>query len=155
MPARCQVVIEGVGRGILFNNPVAMYKKKTAKKAIPDKEEEARLSCYWNDEKNPTEIGFPAWNIRSGLVYASSGLKLPSNKKKALAPTISGDVEIGPDFLTFGTNKYDSFATRCVIQRQGIIKARAWLPKWKLTFFVCWELSTLGEDFHKELLPEL
>ena len=153
MPNKCEVVIEGVGRGILFNNPIAMYAKKTAKKAIPDKSEDARLSCYWSEDGK--EIGFPAWNVRSGLVYASSGLKLPSNKKKALAPTISGDVEIGPEFLSFHTNKYESFVTRCVIQRAGVIKARGFLSKWTLKFEVAWELSTLGPDFHKELLPEL
>ena len=153
MLGKCEVTIEGVGRGILFNNPIGMYEKKTAKKAIPGRTEEAKLSCYWNAAE--TELVFPSWNIRAGLINAASGLKLPSNKKKPLAPTISGDVEIGPDFLGFGTKEFHIFTTRCVIQRQGVIKSRAMLPEWRLTFEVRWELSTLGPDFHQDLLPEL
>jgi hypothetical protein len=153
MPAKCKVTIEGMGKGILFNNPQGMIRTKTAKKISYKPEDEAEKSCYWNEDK--TEIGIPSWNMRSGLVYAASGLKLPSNKKKSLAPCISGDVQIGPDFLSFGTKKYEIFTTRCVIQRQGVIKSRAWLSKWQLTFEVSWELSTLEEDFHQVILPEL
>lgn len=150
---KCQVTIEGTGTGILFNNPIAMWKMKTSKKVIPSPEKEAERSCYWNEEK--TEICFPAWNIFSGLVRAASGLKLPSNKKKALGPTIAGDVRIGPPLIGFGTKEFKIDLRRAVVQRQGIIRARAWLPKWRLTFEVKWEVSTLEKDFAKVILPEL
>jgi hypothetical protein len=41
------------------------------------------------------------------------------------------------------------------VQRQGILRARALLDTWKLKFQVDWEISTLGDDFDRTVLPEL
>lgn len=153
MNGKCTVTIEGVGMGILFNNPAGMVKVKTSKKVNPSAEEQAERSAYWNEDH--TELVFPAWNLRSGLVQAASGLKLPSNKKISLPAIIAGDVEIGPPMLGFGTKEYKVDTRRAVIQRQGILRSRAWLPKWRLILKISWETSTLEDDFDKITLPEL
>ena len=151
---KAQVTIEGVGIGILFHSPsVSMFRAKTSKKVIPTPEDEARDSCYWNEDH--TEIGFPSWNIHQALVRAASGLKLPSNKKISLGAIIAGDLSIDPVLIGLGTAEYKIDRRRVVIQRQGIIRSRAWLPTWKMKFTVAWENSTLENDFDQVLLPEL
>lgn len=150
----CNVTIESVGKGILFHNPQgSMFKAKTSKKVIPSAEEEAFASCYWNEDQ--TELMFPSWNIHQGLVRAASGLKLPTNKKIALAPIVAGDVSLSPELLGFGTKDYKIDVRRAVVQRQGILRARAYLPTWSLSFTVSWELSSFGDDFAQTVLREL
>ena len=149
---KTNVTIEGIGMGILFNNPIGMSEvNKSSKKVILSAEKAARRSAYWNADK--TELVFPAWNLHQGLVYAASGLKNPQNRKTALAPYVAGDVEILPDSLGFGTDKYQIDSRRAVIQRNGIIRHRAWLPTWRLSFDVQWEESTLGKD--KDIILEI
>lgn len=153
MDNKCVVTIEGVGMGILFNNPASMFAPKEKKKKEYDAAEEAEKSCYWNVDKS--SLVFPAWNLYSGLVRAATGFKAPLSPKKSLAPLVAGDVSIQPDFLSFNTKEYVIDSRRAVVQRQGIIRHRAKLPKWLLTFELEWESSTLGKDFHVDLLPNL
>jgi len=150
---RCTVVLEGLFPGILLHNPAGMSVAKSAKKSIPTAEEEAEASAYWTEDH--TSLAFPAMNMRSGLVQASAGWKVPSNKKLGLALVVAGDVSIEPYMIPFGTIKYMIDTRRAVIQRQGILRSRALLPKWKLTFEVCWESQHLGTDFPQTILPEL
>jgi hypothetical protein len=72
-----------------------------------------------------------------------------------LAPIIAGDVSLFPDSLGFGTKDYKIDVRRAVVQRQGILRARAWLPKWALSFGFEWETSSLGEDFAHTVFREL
>lgn len=156
MPMKCKVVIEGVGVGILTNNPARMAiqeSTKTARKREYVPEVEADLSAYWNPEH--TEVGFPGRNIRRGLVEACSGLKVPGQRKLALAPIVAGDVWVVEPWIGFGTKDYLVDSQRGIIQRQGVMRHRAHLPKWSLSFTVEWETSMLGKDFHKTVLVEL
>ena len=153
MPKQCTVTIEGVGRGILFNNPAGMLKKKSATQKIYSAAEDANQSCYWNKDK--TELCFPGDNMKAGLRDAAVGLKVPAAKKQSLKPIICGDVSILEDLIGFGTNQYEIDTRRCVLQRQGILRSRAKLPQWRLTFTLQWETSLLGDDFDESLLPIL
>lgn len=151
---KCNVTIESVGKGIMFHNPqISMFVAKTSKKVIPSHEQEAENGCYWNADK--TELVIPSWNVHRGLVRAASGLKLPTNKKVSLGPIIAGDITLSPDLLGFGTKEYVIDVRRAVVQRQGILRARPLLPKWRLTFTVEWETSNLGADFWDTVLREL
>jgi hypothetical protein len=162
---RVKVVIEGIGRGILLHNPAgnAHFQTKKqqeqagtkpkVKKSIPTPEEEAAAALYWNEDHS--SIAFPSWNILQGLVRAASGARLPSNKKKYLAPIIAGDVELEPEMLPFGTIEYLIDTRRVVVQGQGILRSRPLLKNWTLTFFVKWEDQYLGPNFGTEELREL
>jgi hypothetical protein len=149
----CQIKIQGVGAGLLCHSPQGMIGPKTSRKVIPSPEEEAKQAAYWNDDKSA--VGFPTWNIHQALVRAASGLKLPSNKKIGLSPIIAGDIELSPAWVSLGTKQYLIDSRRVVVQRQSIIRRRPWFPSWSLAFYVHWEESTLGSDFHETILPEL
>lgn len=149
----CQVTIEGIGEGILLHNPSGMGKGgKTAKREVYIPEIEAEAACY---KTSKGELGFPAENIRCGLIRACSGWKVPGNKKLSLSPVVAGDVSISPSMISFGTKKYEIDTRRVVVQRQGILRSRPKLPEWKLTFIISWEGQYLGDDFDSTVLPEL
>jgi len=150
----CVISIEGLPPGLLMSNPAnSLFAKKTSRKVIPTPEESALLRCYWTEDQ--ASLAFPAWNFVRGLVRASSGLKLPFNKKKALAPIIAGDVSASPTMIPFGTKKYDIDIRRVMVQRQGILRARPWLKTWGLTVDLYWESQFLGADFYETILVEL
>jgi hypothetical protein len=122
------VTIEGL-KPILLHNPAAMASNKTGKKSIPTPEEEALASCYWDKEK--TTLVFPSWNILRAFVTASRAYK---DGKRSVTPFICGSVEIDPAMLPFGTRDYEIDTRRAVVQRQGILRSRARIDEWKLSF---------------------
>ena len=143
-----QVVIEGIGRGLLMNNPSSMFAPRELAKGKrstdkPTAEEDAAKSAYWTPDHS--SLAFPAMNLWAGMKAASKGYKSPVNKKLALSPLIAGDVEVLPDMIPFGTADYQIDVRRAVVQRAGIPRARAWLPSWRLKFTVNWEAQFLGE----------
>lgn len=154
---QCEVTIKSIGRGILLRSPATMFqtdgKKGTLKKHIPTAEEDALSGCYWTEDKK--SLAFPGDNIYTGLLHASTGSKLPSNKKMSLRPLVAGNVEVTPTMISFGTKKYQIDTRRAVIGHQGIPRSRAWLPSWILTFKVGWDSGYLGLDFHETILPQL
>lgn len=149
----CEVVIEGYEPGILLHNPAGMGQNKKATKNIPSAEEEAQSGCYWTADSK--YLAFPSDNIRSGLIAASSGMKVPSNRKLSLVLVVSGDIIIEPTMISFGTNKYEILTKRVVIQRQGILRSRPLIYPWELKFVIRWEKQYLGDDFHENILPDL
>jgi hypothetical protein len=149
----CTVVIVGVFPGILLHNPAGMGTNKSAKKVIPSPEDEAAASAYWTEDRS--SLALPSFNLYRGLVEASSGCKLPGDRKRPLGPVVAGDLSIEPYMIPFNALDYRVDMRRVVIQRQGIVRARACLPEWGLTFQVLWEAQLLGTDFHKNVLPDL
>jgi len=154
---RCTVTIEGVGDGILFNNPAGMQTvdSNPIGPKVYDKEKEADAKCYWDSPKKK-ELVCPSWNVRCSLVKAAGGgLKSPISKKVKLKPIVSGDMHLYPTMIGMGTKNYDIDSRRVNIQGQGVIRHRPWLKNWQMTFDVEWEKSSLGVDFDKNALPEL
>ncbi len=152
----CKVVIEGLEPGILLHNPAGMLTQaanKSAAKRIPQPEEEAAASCYWTEDK--TSLAFPAKNIKSGLVQACAGWKSPMNKKLALGPLVAGGVSIRPLMVPFGTKEYKVDVQRAIVQRQGVLRARALVFPWRLAFDFRWESQMLGTGFGETNLAEL
>ena len=151
---KCTVTIKGMGQGILLHNPLgSMGKGRGGMKVIPVAEEEAKGALYWTDDKK--SLGFPAYNFHRGMIAASTGFKLPSNRKLSLSPVIAGDVTVHPSMISFEKTDYEIFVCRAVVEGKGVLRARPLLKDWQLTFEVHWESQQLGKDFHTELLPEL
>jgi hypothetical protein len=151
----CEVTIEGIGKGILLNNPSSMFDPQPGglSKKHPTPEEDAAKKCYWTEDKK--HLAFPGDNIWRGMINASTGAKLPSNKKMSLGPLVAGNTEIFPSMISFGTKKYEIDTRRAVVQRQGIPRSRPKLPTWSLTFRVGWDSGYLGKEFHETILPQL
>ena len=138
----CKVTIEGMGMGILFNNPASMKDDEPMPKRGKKNEtllqpeilsptEKAEQAAYWLPDHS--SIAFPAWNFYRAMIGGASALgKWPLNvggktTKTYLAPVIAGDVYVQPDLLSFGTSQYEVFTCRAVIPatRGGILRSKA------------------------------
>jgi hypothetical protein len=148
------VVIRGLAPGLLLNNPAGpLERAPSARRSQLSALEEATERLYWTEDRS--SIAIPSWNLHRGLITASYGWKLPSNRKVSLSPYIAGEVEILPYFIPFGTKEHKVFVCRAVVKGQGILRARPHFPEWSFRFDVTWEGQHLGKDFHQDLLPEL
>ncbi len=128
-----EVRIEGTSP-ILFHNPAGMARSSAIKKdkdsrTIPTPDEEAKASCYWLPDES--SLMFPGDNIQSAMLRVATVYKV---NKTALTPFVAGSVMIEPEHVPFNTKSYVVDTRRAVVQRQGILRSRAKLPKWKLEF---------------------
>jgi len=115
---------------ILLNSPYNMGGRATVgKKVIPTPEVEAAGKRYLLPGTNM--LAFPVLNIKASMLYASGGLKVG---KKMIKPYVAGCVTPAEEFASFGTEKYLIDTRRVVVQRQGVMRSRPRLDKWKLTF---------------------
>jgi hypothetical protein len=115
---------------ILLHNPVTMAGKPVAgKKRIPTPEEEAASSRYLMP--GTETLAFPIINIVQSIVNASSGIKIG---KQSIVPFIAGCVVPAEEFASFKTQEYVIDTRRAVVQRQGVMRSRARLNSWNLTF---------------------
>lgn len=127
-----EVKLEGIQPGILMHNPInALKREKTGTRGanIPTKESEAEASCYW--DKGKKELVFPGDNLIASIAQAGSAWKVG---KTRLSPFLSSCLRTDPGDLSFGTNKYEIFEKRVVIQRNAVLRARPLLPAWILSF---------------------
>jgi hypothetical protein len=132
---------------ILLHNPQQMNTQSDGKKKIPTPAEEALIGCYWTDDKH---LGFPAINIHRSMVSAAGAFRAG---KLSMTPYIAGGIEVQPEIVPFYTlndkgkkepiTEYLIDTRRAVVQRQGIMRSRARIPKgWMLTF----EITVSEED---------
>ena len=136
---------------ILLHNPAGMAGRKPGKTEIPTPEAASFESCYWTPEKD--SLGFPGDNVKASMLVASTQYKAGKIK---LGPFIAGSVFIEPAMLSFNTKEYEIDTRRAVIQRQGILRSRARISKWKLTFdlIVDDDFPATNIDVLKEILSE-
>lgn len=95
-----------------------------------DPKEEAEKSAYWGSGKKK-ELIIPSICIQACILQAASWYKI--NKRSAKS-VIAGSIRVSPDEISLGTDKYEIDLRPVVIQRSRVIKARAKLPDWAVTF---------------------
>jgi hypothetical protein len=141
------VTIEAKGKKqLLMHNPAGMGKGRDPKGKIPSAEQEAAASCYWTSDG--TSLMCPGSNILRGLIIAARAFKVG---KVAVAPYVAGAIEIEPEEIPFGTKEYEIDTRRAVVQRQGIMRSRAKLTNWSLSF----TLLVADEDLPPKSYPLL
>lgn len=150
---KAEVKITGLPPGILFHNPASMVKsQKTARKIVPDPKVEAESYTYRNEHGI---LCIPSYALHRALIQAATGLKSPQNRKLTLAPFIAGDLMFEDQLISFGQKRFEIDARPVVIQRNRIVRYRPMLREWSAKFVLEWEPSTLGNDFHDVILPDL
>jgi hypothetical protein len=155
-----EVTIQGTSP-ILLHNPQQMNAESTGKKVIPTPTVEAASSCYWTEDKSA--LGYPGLNLHRGMITAAGAFRAG---KLSMTPYIAGGIEIQPEMIPFHTldvkgkvaliSKYEIDTRRAVVQRQGIMRSRARIPKgWMLTFRIVVNEEDLPQKTSLEMLKAI
>ena len=141
-----KIVITGRDPGLLQRNPANSmgFVKKTHTKISSTPLEEATAGLY-QDKK--LGIYVPSEWLHSGLIWASSGYKIPVMRKLALSPIIAGDMIIDPYKIPLIYEDWEVFTCRAVVNRQAILRSRPLFNPWSLEFQVRWCPDYLGKEF--------
>ncbi|HLZ92940.1 MAG TPA: hypothetical protein VKQ28_14600 [Candidatus Acidoferrum sp.] len=144
------VTIEGT-KPILLHNPAAMKAQSAAgKKTIPTPEKEALDACYWTPDGD--SLAFPSYAVHSALVNVSFSFKKGKINPR---PFVAGSLEIVPDMIPFGTKEYEIDVRQVVVQRARILRSRAKLFPWRLSFVLLVDEDFPFSDVRGSLLPML
>lgn len=141
---------------LLMNNPASMEKSKDGlgTKKIPTYEQECIAKVYRDGEGR---ICIPTMAIRSSLLGACAGRRIGKVGARTVIQAAVFNVSTNallfdPETLKL-VSDYRIFVARCVIQRQGVLKARPEFPRWACN--VDFELDNefkVGPELISELL---
>ena len=127
---------------LLMNNPAQMTRDvKTGRANIrPTPEEDAQKSAYIDKDGR---FYIPGRCVYSFILASASGYKL--GKRSAVA-TLAGCVRVEPEEIVLEEKSYEIDLRRVVIQKQGILKARAKFNKWHCSFKIIYDDSWIPKD---------
>lgn len=96
--------------------------------------EQAEKTAYWMSNKR--ELCIPSEIMLAVLSKAAKPytVKGEGRTKMSLSTILAGSIKIEPFEIPLGTSKFEVDLRRVVIQRMGVTKARAKVPKWKVKF---------------------
>lgn len=153
-----EVTIEGVSP-LLINrfkeqSEVTQTMKKAGKKDYGTPRAQAESSAYADDDG---KIWIPSSWPKGALATVASDYKLPSSRKSV--KSVIGGAVIPTDEKIYFTEKYkikniEVDSRPCVVQRSRIMRHRARLEKWTLTFSLEIEETILGPENVREMLGD-
>lgn len=148
--------VEGIS-SLLMNNPSSMAggggTPKLGVKHIPTPEIEAASKVYRNDGK---ELVMPSIAFRSSLLRGCVGKKI--GKTGAATKVAGGVFAIEPmtplidPQTSEPITEYRVHVTRCVVQRNGVIRGRPEIPKWAAEILFEVDTDFIEPDQVRELL---
>lgn len=136
-----EIKIQGTSP-ILLHSPAGMVRQSVGKKRIPTPEEEAATSRYLMPDGET--LAFPTYNFVQSLLKATSGMKIG---KKSVVPYFAGCVTPAEELASFGTKEYKIDTRRAIVQRQGILRSRAKVTDWTLTFKLMVDIDNFPDGF--------
>lgn len=128
---KVNVSIEGL-TPLLMNNPASMLEPAKTKSRLHkvDPKEEARKSAYSDSKGN---LYVPSSAIKATILNGSSFKKIGKFSAKSI---LAGSLIITPEEIPLNIKEYEIDLRTVVIQRQRVPKARAKIPKWKISFTI-------------------
>lgn len=106
-----------------------------------DPKEESEKSAYWGTGKNK-ELIIPSEVLYASILNASSFHRIGKRSAKSI---LAGSIKVEPMEISLGTNKYVIDTRPVVIQRARVLKSRARLDKWKVTFTIVYSEQLIAD----------
>lgn len=128
---------------LLMHNPEGMGRTVSARKTVPSAEEEARASRYLMADRKT--LCLKSDHIHRCLENASKGFRVRA--REPLLPYVTGSIAIQPDLVSLGTAKYTVDVRRVVVQRNGVLRARALVWPWQASFELHFDEEVLQPAF--------
>ena len=106
-----------------------------------DPKEEAEKSAYWSLGKKK-ELIIPSEVLYASILNASSFHRIGKRSAKSI---LAGSIKVEPMEVSLGTNKYVIDTRPVVIQRARVLKSRAKLEKWKVSFNIIYSEDLIAD----------
>ncbi len=138
---------------LLMNNieGADLESKSRLKSKKYDKKEEAKKSAYLMKTKGKDELYVPSRCVYAMIINAGSFLTIG---RKSASTIIGGAFRIEPEKIGLGTGKYEMDVRSVVIQRSRVLKARAMLQNWTLSFRIVYNKDYINPDTLKEIITQ-
>ncbi len=106
-----------------------------------DPKVESEKSAYWGTGKKK-ELIIPSEIIYASILNASSFHRIGKRSAKSI---LAGSIRIEPMEISLGTDKYVIDTRPVVIQRARVLKSRAKLEKWKISFSIIYSEDLIAD----------
>jgi len=147
-----QVSIKGADPGLLMHRFSEITEKelqdpvKPVHKTKPTPAEEFEMSAY--RRAGDRKFVQPAEHIYQALVKAAAQFQIQGQGKKTYKDDFKGSLLVEPRFILHENQEAVQHQAPVRIQRARIVRTRAWLPEWGLSF----ELKLLDDHIPLEVI---
>ncbi len=105
--------------------------RRKTRKWSPEKD--AEKSAYIDVIDGKRQLYIPCEAVYSMLINTAKAFR---EKKTSMSSILAGAIQIIPEKIPLGTDKYEVDIRPVVIQKNRVPKARARLDKWEATFYI-------------------
>lgn len=123
-------------------SPESLQTKSRRKIANVDLEKQAEQSAYIDVVNGKRQLYIPNYTIYAMIVNTAKQYRA---RRIPLSRLLAGTIRVEPEKISLGTDKYEVDVRPVVIQKSRVLKARAKIPEWKITFTLI---------YNKKFLPE-
>jgi len=152
---KIRVTLKGL-TPLLMNKltPETLQTKSRRKLEQPDFETQAEKSAYIAEIDGKKQLYIPNYTVYAMIINTAKQYRA---RRIPLSRLLAGTIRIEPEKIPLGTDKYEIDIRPVVIQRNRVLKARAKIPEWQITFTIIYNKKFLPEgipDTLKQILED-
>jgi hypothetical protein len=135
-------------------NPESLKSKSRMTMKDYSTAKDAANSAYIAEIGGKKQLYIPQEAMYSMLINTAKQYKV---RRMSLASLLAGTMHIEPEKIPLGTDEYEVDERAVVIQNQRVLKGRAKLSKWSVTFEIIYDARRLPEGIEntlKEILED-
>lgn len=146
---KIRVTLKGL-TPLLMNrlNPEDLKSKSRRKLQDTDFERQAEKSAYIDEIDGKRQLYIPNYAIYAMILHTAKQYRA---RRISLSNLLAGTIRIEPEKIPLGTDKYEIDIRPVVIQKNRVLKARAKVPDWKITFYIIYNKKYLPENIPETL----
>ncbi|MEM2351942.1 MAG: hypothetical protein QXT26_06005 [Thermoproteota archaeon] len=116
--------------------------------SLTDFAKQAEESAYIDVIDGKRQLYVPAYSIFAMILNTAKQYRV---RNTPLSQLLAGTIRIEPEKIPLGTDKYEVDIRPVVIQKNRVLRARAKVPDWEITFNIIYSKNFLPEGFHETL----
>ena len=146
---KIRVTVKGL-TPLLMNrlNPEDLKSKSRRKLQETDFERQSEKSAYIDEINGKRQLYIPNYVIYAMILHTAKQYRA---RRISLSHLLAGTIRIEPEKIPLGTDKYEIDIRPVVIQKSRVLKARAKVPNWKITFYIIYNKKYLPENIPETL----
>jgi len=116
-----------------------------------DVEQEAAESAYIAEIDGRNQLYVPMECLYSMIIYAAGAYRV---KRRSARSFVAGGIRIVPEKIPLGTDKYEVDLRPVVVQKARVIRSRAKVPDWGISFNLLYNAEILAPEVLYNILVD-